>query len=116
MILQTCNIGHEVVGMGKHLHMLVLPQVEVHITIDGLRLATLQFLDHHVESLLIVFYQLGLRRVSDPTDARWQYIVDRHFVVVLFNVYRTNLQRSAFSHRGIQALLVDAPLATHQIE
>ena len=59
-VLQLGGIGHQVVGMHKHLHVLVLAQVEVHVTINGLRLAMLQILHHHIERLLVVLNQLGL--------------------------------------------------------
>ena len=59
-ILQLGGIGHQVIGMHKHLHVLVLAQVEVHVTINSLRLTVLQILHHHIERLLVVLHQLGL--------------------------------------------------------
>ena len=60
VILQVGGIRYEMVGMNEHLHPAILTQVEGGFTIDGLRLPTLQILDHHVECLLIILYELGL--------------------------------------------------------
>ena len=48
------------VGMHKHLQVLILAQVEDGVTIDGLRLARRQVLDNHAERLLVGLCQLRL--------------------------------------------------------
>ena len=48
------------VGMGEHLHPLILTQIERRLTIHGLRLVVLQIPHHHLERLLIILYELGL--------------------------------------------------------
>ena len=103
------------VGMHKHLHVFVLAQVEVDIAIHGFRLAMLQFLHHHVQRLLVVLYQLWLRWVGYTTDAWRQHVVHRCLVVVLLDVYSTHLQHTTLGPIT-QALLVDTPLAAHQVE
>ena len=48
------------VGMHKHLHVFILAQIEVYVTINGLRLTMLQILNNHIQCLLIVLNQLWL--------------------------------------------------------
>ena len=59
-VFQTSGIGNKVVGMYKHLHVFVLAEVHVHVTIDGLRLLLLQILHYHVQGLFVVLHELGL--------------------------------------------------------
>ena len=101
--------------MDIHLQMTIAAQIERGITIDGLRLALAQILHHHTECLLVGFGQLWLTGVCDTLDARRQYIVDRTTVVVLLDIDRTHLQRTAIRASG-QRLLIDTPLTTYQVE
>ena len=48
------------VGVYKHLQVLILAKVETRITVYGLRLASLQVLHHHVERLFIALHELWL--------------------------------------------------------
>ena len=71
---------------------------------------------HHIERLLIILYQLGLRGVGNTRDTRRQHIVDGFFVVILFDIDSTHLHDTTLRGRSIQTLLIDTPLASHQIE
>ena len=102
--------------MYKHLHVLILSQVKVHVSINSLRLATLQLFYHHIERLFIILYELGLRGVGNTGDTRRQHIVNGFLVIILFDIDSTHFQDTTLRGRRIQTLLVDTPLATHQIE
>ena len=103
------------VGMHKHLHALILPQVVAGILIDGLRLTRTQVFHPHVQGLLIVLHQLWLRGVGSTTDAWRQDVVHWLFVVVLLDVDSTHLHRSRLHAVG-EVLLVDTPFASHQVK
>ena len=60
MILKVRRIGLQMVGMGEHLHTLVLSQVEGGVLIHTLRLTVTQVLHHHIQGLLVVLHQLWL--------------------------------------------------------
>ena len=60
VVLKSCSIRHQMVGMHKHLHVFILAQIEVYVTINGLRLTMLQILNNHIQCLLIVLNQLWL--------------------------------------------------------
>ena len=116
MILQVGGIGHQVVGVYEHLHVLILAEVEASIAIDGLRLTLLQVLHHHVERLLVALHKLWLRGVGDTADTWGQHIVHGLFVVALLDVHGTDLEHAAFRCRRVETLLVDAPLATDEVQ
>ena len=104
------------VGMGEHLHPLILTQIERRLTIHGLRLVVLQIPHHHLERLLIILYELGLRGVGGATDTWGQYVVHRRLVVVLLDIHGTHLHRATFCRRGAQTMLIHAPLTTHEVQ
>ncbi len=116
MILQVGGIGHQMVGVHEHLHVLILAEVEGRVAIDGLRLTLLQVLHHHVERLFVALHKLWLRGVGDTTDTRWQHVVHGQLVVALLDVHGADLEHATFRCRGIETLFVDAPLATDEVQ
>ena len=60
VVFKVGVVRHQVVGMHKHLHVLVLAQVEVGVLIDGLRLVLRQVLHRQTKCLLVVLRKLGL--------------------------------------------------------
>ena len=116
MILQVGGIGHQVVGVHEHLHVLILAEVEARVAIDSLRLTLLQVLHHHVERLFVALHKLWLGGVGDTTDTRWQHVIHRLFVVALLDVHGADLEHATFRCRGVETLFVDAPLATDEVQ
>ena len=102
--------------MDEHLHTLVLPEVERGFLIDGLRLSRLHVRHDHIQGLLVVLHQLRLRGVGGTADARGQHVVHGSLVVVLLDVHRTHREGAGLRGGGVQVLLVDTPLATHEVE
>ena len=115
VILQRGFVVDEVVGVNEHLDMLIAAQVERRVTVDGFRLVLRQVLDHQTQRLLVGFGQLGLRGVGDARDARRQYVVDGLAVVVLLDIDRADLQLTAVAGAS-QLLVVQTPLATHEVQ
>ena len=105
----------EVVGVDKHLQVLVLPHIEGGIAVDGLRLAMRQVVHHQAQRLLVVLGELWLRGVGDTGNARRQHIVDGAAVVVFLDVDGTDFHGAAVT-RSRQLLIVVTPLAAHQVE
>ena len=116
IVLQVGDIGHEMIGMDEHLHVLVLTEIERGLLIDGLRLSMLHVPHHHVQCLFVVLHKLWLRGVGGTADARRQHVIDGNLIVVLFNVHGTHHEFSRFRRRGVQTLFVNAPLSTHKVE
>ena len=48
------------VGVYEHLQVLILAKIKARITVNGLRLASLQVLHYHVERLFIALHELWL--------------------------------------------------------
>ena len=115
VILQRGVVVDEVVGVDEHLDMLIAAQVERRVTVDGFRLVLRQILDHQTQRLLVGLGQLGLRGVGDARDAWGQYVVDGLAVVVLLDIDRADLQLTAVAST-CQLLVVEAPLATHEVQ
>ena len=103
--------------MDEHLQPLILAQVVVQVLIDGLRLALTQVPHRQAEGLLVVLHQLRLVGVGGTADARRQGVGYRLTVGILLDVDGTHLHRTRLGSSGRQeALLILAPLATHQVE
>ena len=103
--------------MDEHLQPLILAQVVVQVLIDGLRLALAQVPHRQTEGLLVVLHQLRLVGVGGTADARRQGVGHGLTVGILLDVDGTHLHRTRLGTSGRQkALLVLAPLATHQVE
>ena len=115
VVLQSGGVGLEGVGMGKHLQPAVLAQVLVGVLVDGLGLAVGETGHHHVEGLLVVLDELRLLGVEGTADAWRQHIVDGHLVGVLLDVHGADRHLARLA-AAAQGLLVDAPLAAHQVE
>ena len=116
IVLQVCEVRHEVVGVDEHLHPFVLPQVERGILIDSLRLSMLHIPHHHIQGLLIVLHQLRLGGVCGTADAWRQHVVHRNLIIVLLDVDSAHGEGGGLCGRSVQALLIDTPLATHEVE
>ena len=115
VVLQSCGVGHEVVGVGEHLHALVLSEVERRVLVHPLRLPVAEVLHHHVEGLLVTLHELWLRRVGDACDARGKDVVHWCLVVALLDVHCTHLERTRL--RTVrQTLPVHTPLPSHEVE
>ena len=106
----------EGIGVDEHLDAFVLPQVEHRVAIDGLRLVVAEVGDGHCECLLVVFDELGLRGVGVAADSRRQHVVHRRFIVVFLDVHCADGHFSALRSRVVEVLLIDAPLAAHEVE
>ena len=113
--LQMGGVYLEGVGVGKHLHALILAQILVGILIHGLGLAAGKIGDHDVESLLVVLDKLWLCGVEGTADARRQHVVDGQLVGVLLDVHGADGHLTRMS-TAAQWLFVNAPFATHQVE
>ena len=94
VVLQLRAVGHQVVGMDKHLQALILAQVQIGILIHSLRLALRQVLHGETERLLIILCKLGLTGVSDTGNARRQHIGHGLTVRILLHVDSTHLQQT----------------------
>ena len=70
VILQRGDVVYQMVGMYKHLDMLILTQVECRIAIHRLGLALRQVLDHHGQRLFVGFGELWLGGVGHSGNAR----------------------------------------------
>ena len=117
IVLQLGAVGFQIVGMHKHLQVLILLQVQRGVLIDSLRLVLRQVFHHQAEGLLIALGQLRLAGVGHTADARRQHVGHRLAVGVFFHVDRTHRHRACLgSGRGHQVLLVLSPLATYQVE
>ena len=117
IVLQLRAVRHKVVGMHKHLYVLVLAQVEVGGLIDSLRFVLAQVLHCEAESLLVILCQLRLIGISGTVDARRQYVGHGGTLGILLHVDGAHLQLSGLCpSRCLQTLLVLSPLATHQVE
>ena len=115
-ILQIGGIGYQVVGMHKHLHSLVLAQVNDALLIHCLRLVLLQVVDDHLKSLFVALHQLGLRGVGNSTDTWRQHIVHWFLVAVFLDVHCTHVYGTPLGTTRFETVLVEAPLATYQVK
>ena len=116
VVLQVGGVGVERVGMHKHLHALILPEVEGGVLVHSLRLAVTEVFDVHRQRLLVALYKLGLRGVLCSADAGRQHIIDGRLVVVLLNVDSTHRHLALLWSRGIERLVIHAPLAIDEVE
>ena len=71
---------------------------------------------HHIQGLLIVLHQLRLRGVCGTADAWRQHVVHRNLIIVLLDVDSAHGEGGGLCGRSVQALLIDTPLATHEVE
>ena len=117
VVFELGAVGHEIVGVDKHLQVLVLAQVEVGVLVDGLRLVLREVLHGEAEGLLVLLSELLLVGILHAADARRQDVGHRLALGVLLHVDGTHLHRSCLSTRtGLQVLLVLSPLTLHQVE
>ena len=117
VVFQLGAVGHEVVGVDKHLQPLVLAKVDVDVLIDGLRLVLAQILHHQAKGLLVVLGELWLVGVGHTRDARRQHVGHGLALGVLLDVDGAHLQGARLgAGAGLQVLLVLAPCAAHQVE
>ena len=106
----------ECVGMYEHLDAFVLAHVDGRVLIDGFSLTIRQVRDHHIERLLVALDELRLGGVGIATYSGRQHIVHGKLVVVLLDVDGADRETSRLRSRVVDVLLVDAPLAIHQLE
>ena len=115
-VLKVSLVGLESIGVHEHLQAFVLSEVERCVLVHRLRLACAERGYAHRECLLVVLNELWLRGVLSALDARRQDIVDGLLVVVLLDIHGTHHEFARRRSRVVEVLLVDAPLATHEVE
>ena len=117
VVLELGAVGHEVVGVYEHLQVVVLPQVQVGILVDGLRLVLAEVLHDKAECLFVLLGELWLVGVADAGDAWWQDVSHGLALGVLLHVDSTHLQHTRLCAGAcLQALLVLSPSAAHEVE
>ena len=103
------------VGMHKHLHVLVLSKVECGCAVYCLRLSLSKVAHHQAQSLLVGLSKLRLRGVGDSRDAWRHDVVDRAALIVFFDVDGADLYGAAV-RRACELLVIQSPLASYQVE
>ena len=118
LVVLERSVAGERVGVGKHLQVAILSEVQAGVLVNGSCIARREVLHGDVEGLLVVFTQLAAVAVDVARNARRQHVVHRCLVVVLFQAYGRHFQCAAGILRGVavERHFVTAPFAAYQLE